>query len=346
MSLELANAALMLAALGLYVILGGADFGAGVWDLFATGPRAKQQRTLLANAIAPIWEANHVWLIAVVVILFTAFPRAFAGIMTAMHVPVTLALIGIVARGTSFVFRSYSPDDDTTQRRWSLVFSIASIITPVLLGMTLATLASGTLEWRDGVYSSGFFAPWIRPFPIATGVLTLALFSHLAAVYTCLEATDRDLREDFRRRALFNAVFVILAAAAAWIFARIGAPVLSRDLAQSAWTWPVVAGAGLAAIAGIWSLRVRAYATARALAVIQSLLIIVGFGAALFPYLVVPHYTIQNSAAPAATLRLVLIAFAAGAVILIPSLLFLMRTFKGRRAFQILGGVEGEGTGR
>lgn len=339
MSLELANAALMLAALGIYVVLGGADFGAGVWDLLATGPRAKRQRDLLADAIAPIWEANHVWLIAVVVILFTAFPRAFAGIMTALHVPVTLALIGIVARGTSFVFRSYSPDDHSTQRRWSLVFSIASIITPVLLGITLATIASGRLHWTDGVYTSGFFAPWLQPFPIATGLLTLGLFAHLAAVYACVEAKDRELRDDFRRRGLMSAIAVVIAAGAAWVLARVGAPELSRELSQSDWTWPIVGSAAFAAIIGIWSLWARAYATARAFAVVQSLLIIVGFGAALFPHLVVPHFTIENSAAPDVTLRLVLIAFSLGALILIPSLLFLMRTFKGRAAFRLLGGA-------
>ena len=124
-SLEVIVAGLMLVALIFYALLAGADFGGGVWDLLATGPRAERQRALIADAIGPIWEANHVWLILVVVILFTAFPPAFAAIMTALHIPLTLMLIGIVLRGAAFTFRTYDTQDNDVQRRWSRVFAIA-----------------------------------------------------------------------------------------------------------------------------------------------------------------------------------------------------------------------------
>src|SRR5687768_3002101 len=100
----------MLLGFMFYAVLGGADFGAGVWDLFATGPRAREQRQLIERALAPVWEANHVWLIFVVTVMFTAFPLAFAMIMTALHVPITLLLLGIVLRGSAFVFRQYGGD--------------------------------------------------------------------------------------------------------------------------------------------------------------------------------------------------------------------------------------------
>jgi cytochrome d ubiquinol oxidase subunit II len=128
--LETLLAALMLAALVLYALMGGADYGGGMWDLLASGPRAHRQRHAIVEAIAPIWEANHVWLVLVIVLMFTAFPRAFSAIMIALHIPITVMLIGIVLRGSAFVFRKYDSTDDAVQRRWSTVFGIASFFTP------------------------------------------------------------------------------------------------------------------------------------------------------------------------------------------------------------------------
>src|SRR5712671_2575179 len=106
--LETLIAAVMLASLILYALMGGADYGGGMWDLLASGPRAPHQRHAIVEAMAPIWEANHVWLILVIVLLFTAFPSAYAAATTALHIPLTLMLLGIVARGSAFVFRQYS----------------------------------------------------------------------------------------------------------------------------------------------------------------------------------------------------------------------------------------------
>src|SRR5215210_4120457 len=130
-------------ALNAYAVMGGADFGGGVWDLFASGPRRAEQRRLVADAIGPIWEANHVWLILVVVLLFTCFPPAFAELLTTLHVPLTLMLIGVVLRGSAFTFRTYDSQRDAVQQRWGTAFAIASVITPVLLGMCVGAIASG-----------------------------------------------------------------------------------------------------------------------------------------------------------------------------------------------------------
>src|SRR5689334_4940258 len=121
----------MVAALCAYVITGGADFGGGVWDLLASGPRREEQRALISRSLAPIWEANHVWLIVVVVMVFTAFPAAFSTIAIVLHIPLTLMLVGIVARGSAFVFRSYGAANDSARHRWGAVFAIASTVTPV-----------------------------------------------------------------------------------------------------------------------------------------------------------------------------------------------------------------------
>jgi len=190
-------AGVILAALTAYVLLGGADFGGGVWDLLASGPRKARQRDLIAHAIGPVWEANHVWLILAIVLLFTCFPRAFATMAVGLHVPLTLMLIGIVLRGSAFVFQSYGGGGGR-------VFATASLVTPVLLGICVGAVASGTVWFgvRDGTFVTSFIRSWFTPFAFAVGIFTLACFAFLAAVYLTLEAKDTELQEDFRLRAI------------------------------------------------------------------------------------------------------------------------------------------------
>src|SRR5262245_63905985 len=130
-------------ALNAYMLLAGADFGGGVWDLLASGPRRDRQRELIAHAISPVWEANHVWLILVVVLLFTCFPVVFSRVAVGLHIPLTLMLFGIVLGGSAFIFRSYDTHHDVAQRRWGRTFSIASLLTPFLLGVCVGAIASG-----------------------------------------------------------------------------------------------------------------------------------------------------------------------------------------------------------
>src|SRR5690349_17011908 len=190
------------ASLNIYAVTAGADFGGGVWDLLASGDRKDRQRSLIAEAIAPIWEANHVWLILVVVLLFTAFPPAFAQLMTVLHIPLSLLLLGIVLRGSAFTFRSYDSRRDSVQRRWGRIFAITSTVTPLLLGTILGAIATGDVGEQSPTsgtsFASAYVAPWLSPFPIAVGALALVLFAFLAAVYLTVEAEDDALRDDFR----------------------------------------------------------------------------------------------------------------------------------------------------
>src|SRR4051812_21377388 len=142
-NLAFANGALLLLGIVLYALLGGADFGGGIWDLLARGPRADRQRQEIARAIGPIWEANHVWLIFSVVVAFTVFPEVFAGVSTALYIPISLALLGIVMRGAAFVFRAYAHDVFRAQQTWGAVFAVACTGTPFVLGMCAGAVASG-----------------------------------------------------------------------------------------------------------------------------------------------------------------------------------------------------------
>lgn len=314
----------MLAALGVYAITGGADFGGGVWDLLARGPRADAQRALVERALAPIWEANHVWLILVVVILFSCFPPAFAAIGTALHVPLTLALLGIVARGSAFVFRHYGQGDDVERLRWGRVFAVASALTPLFLGVSLGTLSSGSLRFQGPVYRSGFLRPWLQPFPLAVGLFALALFAYLAAVYLLRETDDPDLQRDFRRRA---AAAGGLAGALALACGALAPADFRADLLSGSSLAVVLGTAALSAVA-VWALRVGHDRALRACAVGQVLGVVVGWGAAQQPYLVAPDLTIQASAAPAEVLWLLLGALALASLLVLPALLYLLRVFK------------------
>jgi cytochrome d ubiquinol oxidase subunit II len=334
-------AGVMMLALNAYVLTGGADFGGGVWDLLARGPRAEAHRALIARAIGPIWEANHVWLIIVIVILFTAFPAAFAVLGTVAHVPLTLMLIGIVLRGSAFVFRSYGPHDDAVQHRWGRLFAMASTITPVLLGMIVGAVASGRLGEAARVlsalrtaldsgaspptFSSVYVWPWMTPFAAAVGVMALSLFAFLAAVYLAVAAGDDRLREDFRRRALATAGAVFVAAFGALALARVNAPRVSTGLLSAAWSVPLQVATAVAAIAAVWALWRRRWAIARVAATAQVSLILWGWALLQYPSLVPPALTIRSAAAPDVTLRLLLIALAVGALVLIPSLAYLLR---------------------
>jgi cytochrome bd ubiquinol oxidase subunit II len=326
--LETIIAGVMVASLVLYALLGGADYGGGVWDLFAFGPRAREQRKLIAEAISPVWEANHVWLILVVVVLFTAFPPAFAAIATALHIPITLLLIGIVLRGTAFTFRTYDVQRDDVQRRWSLVFSIASIITPILLGTTLGAIASGTIRVENGAVTSGFFRSWLAPFPLAVGFFALALFAFLAAVYLTVEARERKLQEDFRMRAIISGVAVGLLALTVFILAKTGAPTVRAGISRSWWALGLHILTAIFAIGAFGALWTRRYRVARVCAAAQLTLILLGWAFAQFPHLVEPDLTISSAAAPQITLQLLLGALAAGAILLFPSYYYLFRIFK------------------
>ena len=326
--LETIIAGVMVGSLVLYALLGGADYGGGVWDLFAFGPRAREQRKLIADAISPVWEANHVWLILVVVILFTAFPPAFAAIATALHIPITLLLIGIVLRGTAFTFRTYDVQRDDVQRRWSIVFSIASIITPILLGTALGAIASGTIRVENGAVTSGFFRSWLAPFPLAVGLFALALFAFLAAVYLTLEARERKLQEDFRMRAIIAGVAVGLLALMVFILAKTGAPTVRAGISRSWWALGLHILTAIFATSAFVTLWTRRYRLARVCAAAQVTLILLGWAFAQFPHLVEPDLTISSAAAPQITLQLLLGALAAGAILLFPSYYYLFRIFK------------------
>ena len=339
-------------ALNAYVLFGGADFGGGVWDLLASGPRRDQQRALISRAISPIWEANHVWLIVVVVMLFVCFPPAFAAFGTVLHIPLSLMLIGIVLRGSAFVFRAYSYGPRSEQRRWGQVFAVSSLVTPIVLGMCVGAVASGRVGEALAAVGHGpaavlpsalgaglpspapvslesiYLTPWLSPLTFAVGAMTLALFSFLAATYLTIEAQGHpELQEDFRRRAIGGAVASMVTATITLVLGVTSGGVMAR-LVGVGWSLPLLGLSGIAGVTAVVALLRRRYQLARLAAGAWVTLVLWGWVMAQFPLIIPPSLTITDAAAPRSALVDTLTVLGAGAVILIPSLWYLMRVFK------------------
>lgn len=318
-------AALALVGLMAYTVFGGADFGGGIWDLFATGPRKPAQRKAIADAMGPVWEANHVWLIFVIVVLFTCFPYGYAPLGKALFIPFHLALLGIMLRGGAFVFRAY----ETKTATWSAVFRIASLISPVLLGAVFGAITAGHVRVDPaGNVTLDQAFPWLTPYAIGCGLLALSTCAYLAAVYLTAEAADDDaMREDFRRRAIIagtsTAALAAIVLALAWFEARwFFHQLLSLRSA------PILLVGLMLFAASAWAVFGRRYRLSRWFAAGEVVLLLLGWGVAHQPYLIYPDVTLLGAMAPPPTIRFLLVSLPFGALALVPSLWLLFKVFK------------------
>jgi cytochrome d ubiquinol oxidase subunit II len=324
-------AGVITAALIVYALTGGADYGGGVIDLFARGPRANDLRALIARAIGPIWEANHVWLILVIVLMFVCLPKAFAAIMTALHIPLTILLIGVVLRGSAFVFRAYDDPSDEVQRRWSLVFAVASVVSPWALGATLGAVASGAITFdAAGRVQTDFVSAWAAPFPAVVGLFVVALFTLLAATYLTLETDDAELQDALRSQGLGAGVSAGVFGFTALALSEAGAPRVWAGLTEQVWSLPFQVLTGAVAIGALVALTARRWALARAAAAAQVVLIALGWAFSQAPYALPPSLTLTEAAAPASLITLVLTILGGGAIFLIPAFILLYKVF-GKR---------------
>ena len=272
-----------------------------------------------------------------VVLLFSCFPKAFAHLATELHIPITVMLVGIVLRGSAFTFRTYDSKRDHVQRRWGRIFSVASLLTPVILGVCLGTVASGAVPIRSievlrtVTFVERFIDPWARsPFPWAVGLLTLALFAFLAASYLTVEATDDRMRDLFKRRAQQSQVALLVLAATTLVIARAENPLLFQGLTQGRTALTMHAVTSVAAATSFWALATRRFQVARLAAAAQASFLLWGWAWTQYPWMLPPDRTITALAAPRVTLQLTLGTLAVGTMILLPSFVYLFRVFKTR----------------
>jgi cytochrome d ubiquinol oxidase subunit II len=308
---------MLFAGVVLYATFGGADFGAGFWDLTAgDAERGRRPRALIDRAMGPVWEANHVWLIFCLVVLWTAFPSAFAEIMTTLFVPLILAALGIVLRGSGFAFRKVVVRT-AEQRPSGAAFAISSVITPFFFGTVAGGIASGRVP-------GGGTTPYLNPTSLLGGALAVVTCSYLAAVFLTAEARIRrahDLETFFRRRAITAAVAAgVLATAGIFVLRADAHRLFERLLGPGLPFVAVSAGSGLAALVLLRSAEPR---LVRALAAAAVMAVLLGWGVAQYPYLLGTHLALSAAAAPVPTLWSLTAIFAAAVVLCGPSLLLL-----------------------
>ena len=296
---EVCAVLLFLGVIG-YGVLGGADFGSGFWDLTAGGDEGGGPlRVLIDRVIGPVWEANHVWLIYVVVFLWTGFPDAFAAVMETLFVPLSLAGLGIVARGSAFAFRKFAPTL-ATARLFGALFALSSVVTPFLLGCVAGAVASGRVP-LDG--SGDAWTSWTGPTSLVGGTLAVLTCAFLAATFLTAEADrrgDEVLVVACRRRGLGVGVAAGLVAVAGIVPLEDDAPTLFDGLTGRA--LPAVLFSAAAGGVALWALWQRHFVAARLAAVGAVVAVLVGWGAGQYPWVLVDAVTIDDAAGARATL--------------------------------------------
>lgn len=302
-----------------YAVFGGADFGAGFWDLTAGGSaRGAAPRALIDRSIGPVWEANHTWLIYCLVVLWTGFPPAFTAIATTLYIPLGLAAFGIVLRGSGFAFRKVALRTPQ-QRLTGVLFAVSSVLTPFCFGSIAGAIASGRVPTAGG---GAPLSSWLNPTGVLGGVLAVVVCAYLAAVFLASAAAhpypDEALHLYFRRRALAAGIAAGIVCLAGVFVLRSDAPRLFHQLSTGGIALLIVsAAAGLAALA---MLRARRPRLPRSLASLAVAAVITGWGVAQYPYLLGTHLTLAQAAAPESTLWVLVAVACAAAVLIAPSL--------------------------
>jgi len=320
---------LILAGLVGYSVLAGADFGAGFWTL-PQGRLTDRVREHAHRAMAPVWEANHVWLIFVLVIAWTSYPTAFASLISTLSIPFFIAAVGIILRGSTYVFRS-AVGTTRTGAAADVVFAVASIITPFALGAAVGGIASGRVP--VGNAAGDLVTSWLNPTSAMIGAIAVFSGAYLAAIYLAADARrigDAELEEAFRRRALGAAVAAGAIALAALPVVRDDAPRLYHGLTHGGGLACVIvsAVAGLVTIALVW---VRRFGLSRVTAAAAVAAIVAGWASAQSPYLLPTYLTVDEAASPHATLISIIVSAVLAAILLLPSLSLLYGLLLGGR---------------
>jgi cytochrome d ubiquinol oxidase subunit II len=309
-----------------YTLLAGADFGAGIWDLLAgAGPDGRRRRVLMEHVIGPVWEANHVWLIFVLVLLWTCFPPVFSAVASTLWLPLMLVALGVIGRGAAFAFRK-AVATPRQRRAFGVTFAVSSLMTPFFLGAMAGAIASDRVP--PGIAAGAVVSSWLNPSSLLTGALAASACAFLAAVYLTGDAVrspDADLTEWFRRRALASGAITGALSLAGVLVARADAPSLYHGLTHRA--VPLLVGSAAAGCAALGLVAARRYLVARAAAGLAVAAIVWGWGIARYPQLL-PGLPVSQAQALPATLHATAIAVAVGLVLLVPSLLLLLTLFQ------------------
>ncbi len=319
----------LIISLYFYILFGGADFGAGIIELF-TGKRSEQT---ISKAIAPVWEANHIWLILAVVIVFNGFPKAYTTISTYLHIPIMIVLIGIIFRGASFTFRHYDIKQDRSHEYYRWIFRISSLVTPFFLGVTFGGMVSGEITLsKDVSFSRAYIEPWFNLLSISLGIFTTLLFAYIASIF--LIGETENIKEKHSYASLARKLMFYTIASGLFVF--ISAEIQGLHFFKSFAGNPISICSIIVATILIPRVFIGINHFSNPLfgrinLAIQVLFIFIGWLAIRFPILISmeqSNLTLYNCHAPNASLFQLLIALLVGVCFIFPALYLLFKIFK------------------
>jgi cytochrome d ubiquinol oxidase subunit II len=321
------------ASLLLYVIFGGADYGAVILELLPIKKELREEQTDVINkAMGPVWEANHMWLILVIVILFMGFPLVFTTLMTALHIPMVALLVGIVIRGSVFTFRHYDAlPEEKSQRVYTWLFGLSSVWTALWLGIIVASLNRGAINPTSRDFFTAYIRPWWGVYPVVTGFFVILIFAFLAAVYLIGETRHVELKKLFARRAYFLNILVIITGGLVFLAADLEGNDLLRDFLKHPAAIFCLGCATLLFVLLWFFVKKRQPLQARVTAAGQATLILAGWYLLYAPNALTTTdgpLSFFSAAAPPATLFQLVLALLVGSLFIFPSLFFLMKVFK------------------
>lgn len=316
----------------LYLLLGGADFGAGIIELFSGEEEKNKTRKLTYKAIGPIWEANHMWLIITIVILFVAFPLIYSTISVHLHIPLLIMLFGIIARGTAFVFRHYDAVKDDMQKVYNVIFVYSSFITPLFLGIISGSLIGGKIDLNAADFQSAFIAPWFNLFSFSVGLFTVCICGFLAAVYLIGEAKSPEDVQLFTRKAKRMNIVTVLAGALVFIIAEVEHINLMRGLFQNKLSLVAILLASFSLVFLWYFLLKGKKIIVRLLAGFQITMILFAVGYEYFPGFVMlkggGQISLLENTAPYNTQLSLGYALLFGCIFILPALFYLYYSFQ------------------
>ena len=319
-------------AILLYFLLGGADFGAGIIELFTSSKNRGKTRKTMYHAIGPVWEANHMWLIIAIVILFVAFPKIYTSMSVYLHIPLAIMLIGIIARGTAFVFRHYDAVKDQMQEVYNKIFIYSSFITPLFLGIIAGSVLSGQIDNHASDFAGAYIFGWLNWFSVSVGLFTVALCGFLAAIYLIGESRADEDKRRFIKKAEFMNVAAVLLGMMVFIAANIEQVPLINWVFKDAVGLVAVTLASLSLVL-LWYLLIKGKTKVlRILAGFQVTMILLAISYAHFPNFIRfkdgSAISLHESIAPLKTVQSLGWALLLGSVFILPFLGYLFYKFQ------------------
>ncbi len=314
-----------------YLLFGGADFGAGILELFSRQKNRKATADLNYKVIGPVWEANHIWLIIVIVILWTGFPKIYSQLSINLHIPLLIMLVGIITRGTSFIFRHYDAVIDESQKLYTKLFTWSSLITPLFIGIIAGSLTMGRMTENPSSFYEGYVAPWFNGFSISVGFFMVSISAFLAAVYLIAESKDSYTANRMIAKTKFSSVSTVLAGFLVFATAHsYELPLFERFISNpAALTFVTLATISLPLF--WYFLRKGKFIAIRLFAGFQVSMITFAWLAAQYPVVIfmksTENLSLENTIANERSIELLAWALMIAGVLILPGLYHLMKSF-------------------